>query len=215
MTKRILFQGDSITDCGRDREDFFGLGTGYPALVKEVLEREYPAAYECLNRGVSGNRVVDVYARIKQDFINLKPDFASIYVGVNDVWHEISRQNGVETKKFEKIYRMMIEEVYEALPSIQLALIAPYVLLGSATLNTEDVPDRWERFSEDVAQKAEVCERLGAEFHLPIVRLQPVFDKALEREAADYWSVDGVHPTAEGHKLILGEWMRAFEAWEK
>ena len=69
--KTILFQGDSITDCGRSRENFDNVGTGYPLLVKSLLGCEHPESFQFQNRGVSGNRIVDVYARIKADIINL------------------------------------------------------------------------------------------------------------------------------------------------
>lgn len=207
---RILFQGDSITDAGRNREDFFGMGVGYPNLVKATLGTEKPGAYEFLNRGVSGNRIVDLYARIKLDFLNLKPDVASIYVGVNDVWHELSRQNGVSTEKFERIYRMMLSEIFEELPDLKLILIAPFVLFGTATTGTEDLPDRYERFRADVAEKAAVTEAIAAEFGLPVIRLQPIFDAACESAPSDYWTVDGVHPTVCGHELIRRAWLDAY-----
>ena len=101
---KILFQGDSITDADR-RDDFnCDLGRGYPVYVAGRLGLEQPDAYQFVNRGISGNRIVDVYARIKQDIINLKPDVISFLIGVNDAWHEISGQNGVATDKFKKIY---------------------------------------------------------------------------------------------------------------
>ena len=114
--KTILFQGDSITDAGRSREDDANLGLGYPTLVKGELGFEYPGRYTMLNRGISGNRVVDLYARIKADIINLKPDVMSILIGVNDVWHELGGHNGVDAEKYFKIYSMLIEEIKEALP---------------------------------------------------------------------------------------------------
>lgn len=210
MAVRILFQGDSITDAARNRDDFYGMGVGYPNLVKGRLGTEHPLDFEFLNRGVSGNRIVDLYARIKQDFINLHPDVASIYIGVNDVWHEINRQNGVSTEKFEKIYEMLLEEVYEALGEIKLILISPFVLLGTATVSTEDVPDRYERFRADVAEKAAVCKKLAEKYGLPLVELAPIFDAACERAPATHWTVDGVHPTVCGHELITREWLAAF-----
>jgi len=115
MAKRILFQGDSITDCGRKREDFYGMGTGYPLLVKGALGFDAPGEYEVINRGIGGNRIVDLYARIKADFTNLKPDYLSIYIGVNDTWHEIAFGNGVDTDKFERIYAMLLDEITSAL----------------------------------------------------------------------------------------------------
>ena len=89
---RILFQGDSITDCGRNRQQLSSLGSGYAMMVKGQMGLEYPAEHEYINKGVSGNRSVDLYARIKADILNLKPDFMSILLGVNDVWHESRRR---------------------------------------------------------------------------------------------------------------------------
>ena len=81
---KILFQGDSITDCGRAREDVNSMESGYPALVRAHLGYNEPQKYEFVNRGISGNRIVDVYARIKRDITNLKPDVMSILIGVNE-----------------------------------------------------------------------------------------------------------------------------------
>lgn len=211
MAKRILFQGDSITDAGRNREDFYGMGWGYAYLVKSKLGTDHPDDYEFLNRGVSGNRIVDMYARIKSDFINLKPDYASIYIGVNDVWHEITRQNGVDTPKFEKLYTMLIDEVQAACPGIKLIIIAPYVLEGRSTCNTEEIPDRLERFQKEVAEKAAAAKRIAQKYDLPLIELQPVFDEACKRAPTVHWTGDGVHPTVCGHELIKRRWLETFE----
>ena len=110
--QKILFQGDSITDCGREKKDPCSMGNGYANLVKASLGADRPGAYEFINRGISGNRIVDLYARIKADFINLAPDYASIYIGVNDAWHEINWCNGVDTAKFERMYTMLLDEIF-------------------------------------------------------------------------------------------------------
>lgn len=211
MAKRILFQGDSITDCGRSRDNFYGSGDGYPHLVKAALGMDCPGEYEFINRGIGGNRIVDLYARIKVDFINLNPDYASIYIGVNDTWHEIGNKNGVDTPKFEKIYSMMIDEIREACPNTKLIIIAPYVLEGRATCNTEEIPDRWERFKTDVAEKAEVAKKIAQKHNLPLIELQPAFDDACKKAPAAYWTGDGVHPTAHGHEIIKRLWLETFE----
>ncbi len=210
MSKTILFQGDSITDCSRNSDYFFKIGTGYANAVTAELGAKYPNEYEFINRGISGNRIVDLYARLKVDFINLKPDIASIYIGVNDTWHEIASQNGVDTVKFEKIYDMMVSEIYAACPDIKLILIAPFVLEGSATCNTEEIPDRLNRFITDVAEKAAAVKRIANKHNLPIIELQPAFDEACKKAGPDYWTLDGVHPTLAGHEIIKNLWIEEF-----
>ena len=206
-----MFQGDSITDCGRNRVDFYSVGNGYPNLVKATLGYDNAGEYEFINKGVSGDRIVDLYARIKCDFINLKPDYASIFIGVNDAWHEINLQNGVGTEKFERIYTMLIEEIKETCPKTKLIIIAPYVLKGTATQNTEEIPDKWERFKKDVSEKAEVAKKIAEKYNFPLIEPQPEFDKACEKAPAVYWTKDGVHPTECGHEIIKRLWLKAFE----
>lgn len=210
MAKRILFQGDSITDCRRDFNDFYGMGEGYPNLVKATLGFDNPGDYEFINRGISGNRITDLYARIKSDFINLKPDYASIYIGVNDAWHEIAWSNGVDSDKFEKIYTMMIDENLSACPNIKLIIIAPFVLEGAVTCNTDENPNRLAQFKNDVAEKAAVCKKIAEKYSFPIIELQPAFDEACKLAPTEYWSLDGVHPTACGHEIIKRLWIEAF-----
>lgn len=209
--KRILFQGDSITDCGRNREDIANLGGGYPKHVGATLGCDFPSEYNFVNKGIGGNRIVDVYARIKSDIINLRPDYMSILIGVNDVWHEVAVQNGVDINKYEKIYTMLLEEVLEALPNIKIMILEPFVLKGSATDNTEQVPDRWERFSK-VKEYAVVAKRIAEKFGFAFVSLQDKFDAAVARNADEaYWLRDGVHPTDFGHEIIARAWLEEFE----
>lgn len=211
MMKRILFQGDSITDWGRNREQFFHTGSGYANLVSAELGADYPTEYEFVNRGIGGDRSIDIYARIKKDFINLKPDYASIYMGVNDVWAEIDHENGIDTEKFERIYEMLIDEVLSACPGIKLMIIAPFVLEGINTCNTEKMPDRLERFQKGVAEKAAACKRVAEKYNLPLIELQPAFDEACTKAPADHWVGDGVHPMPCGHEIIKRLWIETFQ----
>lgn len=209
--KTILFQGDSITDCGRGE----GLGNGYALLVTSELGRENPGAYQFINRGISGNRVTDVYARIKKDIINLKPDYMSLLIGVNDVWHEFSRNDGVDADKFEKIYSMLIEEVKAALPDIKIMILAPFCLRGSATDDIEECPNRWEGFRTGVAERARRAKAIAEKFNLPFITLQDKFDAAAETAENSYWLYDGVHPTPMGHQIIKNEWIKGFRELTK
>ena len=212
MPKFVLFQGDSITDCARNRELERSMGNGYATMAAGVLGATYPGEYRFLNRGISGNRIVDLYARIKQDLINLKPDYLSILIGVNDVWHEYTRQDGVATEKFEMIYSMLVEEIKQALPDIQIMILEPFVLEGEKTRTTEECPGRWEHFSTEVPLRAQAAKRVAEKYDLVFVPLQEVFDDAQRREYSEgYWLADGVHPTAAGHELIKRQWLKGFE----
>ena len=206
--KRILFQGDSITDAGRNTErgSLISIGQGYALMAAGELGLRQPGAYEFVNRAVSGNRIVDVYARIKADGWNLRPDVFSLLVGVNDVWHEVGNQNGVDAKRFEHIYRTLVEETLERLPDARMLLMEPFVLRGSAT------DEAWDYFHEETALRADATRRVAADYGQTFVPLQGPLDEACRRAPASWWLGDGVHPTPAGHRLIAGEWLRAFDA---
>lgn len=212
MSKLILFQGDSITDCGRNREDITHTGTGYATMVKGELGASCPGEYSFINKGISGNRIVDVYARIKVDIINLRPDYMSLLIGVNDVWHELGgRCNGVTTEKYEKIYEMLIEEIKESLPEIKIMILEPFVFPGEETASTEEEPERWDVFYNEVQKRAAASKRIAEKYNLIFVPLQEMFNQACQKAEPSYWLQDGVHPTAMGHNLITKEWLKAFE----
>ena len=202
---RILFQGDSITDVGRLRDNDINVGRGYPLLVKAALGFEYPGEHEFFNRGISGNRIVDLYARIKCDIINLKPDVMSILIGVNDVWHDLhSSPNGVDADKYFKIYDMLIEEVKEALPDIKIIILEPFVLKASAT------EEHWEAFGE-VKKRAAMAKKIAEKHNLAFIPLQEGFDELTKKAEPSYWLEDGVHPSAMGHEYIKTLWIKKFK----
>lgn len=204
--KTILFQGDSITDCGRNREDDTSLGSGYAAMVAGALGTKYPGEYQFLNRGISGNRSIDVYARISKDIINLKPDYMSLLIGVNDVWHGFSfRQSGISAKLFDRNCRMLLDETLEALPDLKIMLLGAFLTPG------EVIEKYGEDFLTEVCLRADVLHRIADDYHLPFVDLQAAFDKACTRAPAAYWTKEGVHPWAPGHGVIANEWLRTFE----
>ena len=164
---RILFQGDSITDAHRSREDDSLIGIGYPLLVTSELGFAEPGNYEFLNRGIGGNRSVDVYARIKNDIINLKPDVMSILMGVNDVWHEFhDNPNGIDAEKFYKIYDLLIEEVKAALPNIKIMIMEPFSLKGFGN------EAYWETFDKEVRMRAQMAKKIAEKYNLPFIPLQ-------------------------------------------
>lgn len=196
--KTFLFQGDSITDANRDDEnqDNFGLGCGYAFLLAAEIEKNNKGKVKFVNRGKSGDRITDVYARIKEDIINLNPDYMSILIGVNDVSHELTMNCGVSPKKFRMIYKLLIEEIKEALPEIEIIILEPFVLKGSATEKL------WDKFNSEVRKLAEISKEIADEFSFGFIPLQAEFDKLSADGDTRYWSVDGIHPTSAGHQVI-------------
>lgn len=205
---KILFQGDSITDCGRNTGNGSGtsIGQGYALLVTAKLGAEEPGKYEFLNFGISGNRVVDVYSRIKADCWNHEPDVLSILIGVNDVWHELGARNGVDAERFENIYRMMITDTLRRLPNIKLIMLEPFVLKGPATVGV------WDDIRNGVTERAQIAAKLAKEFSQVFIPLQDMFDDACKVCPAEYWISDGIHPTPAGHQLIADRWLEAFRS---
>lgn len=213
MAKVILFQGDSITDSGRDRNnDFYNLGFGYPTLVKAELGCKYPNEYEFHNKGVSGDKIFNVYARSAMDIFNINPDYMSILIGVNDVWHGLDIGRNTGTERFEDVYDLMIRDIMKTMPQTKLMIMEPFALKGTATDNTETQPDRLEKFLGKTKEAAAAAKRIAEKYNLVFIPLQSVFDEACKIAPENYWLIDGVHPTAMGHNLIKTEWIKAFES---
>lgn len=203
--KVIVFQGDSITDAARIRQDPYNMGQGYPTRVAGQMGLANPGTYQFYNRGVSGDRIVDIYARMKYDIINLKPDYLSILVGVNDVWHERDSANGVSAPKFKKVYGMLLEELKEALPDLKIMLLEPFVCPGEAT------EDRYDWFRQEVALRAQAVKELAQEHGLVFVPLQDDLNALIAQAPEAYWLRDGVHPSIYFHQYMANKWMETFE----
>ena len=109
---KILFQGDSVTDAGRDRTDFHGLGNGYPKFAAELIGNDFPdREIEFINRGISGDKAESLKARWQSDCIELMPDVVSILIGVNDTWHFADKGSWMPHEYFESCYRDILEQV--------------------------------------------------------------------------------------------------------
>lgn len=205
----ILFQGDSITDVGRKYRITApnkprALGNGYVKLIVNELLKRAPQnsspqnSLACYNRGISGNRVVDLYARWKVDGVNLQPDLISILIGVNDTWHEFNSQNGVEVDRYETIYRLLLDYTKEQLPDVRLVLCEPFVLPCGV------VTDAWTR---EMDQRRAIVQDLAAQYGALFVPFQQMFTNALENTPPHHLAEDGVHPTASGHQLMADLWL--------
>jgi lysophospholipase L1-like esterase len=201
----VLFQGDSITDCGRNRAGADpnvagALGTGYPLLVASAELAAHPqSGLRFYNRGVSGNKVPDLQERWAADTLALKPDVLSVLIGVNDFWHKKNGYTGT-VADYETGFAALLQATRQALPSVRLVVIEPFVLRCGA------VDASWfPEFDERRAAAARVARQANATF----VPMQATFTELAARTSPEYWAADGVHPTPAGHGLMAERWRRA------
>jgi len=207
MATTFVFQGDSITDGGRGRSEDKNhiLGHGYVFLIAAQLGVRFAEQQPVFhNRGVSGNRVVDVYARWEEDALALAPDVLSILVGINGVPTPSRGSRAIAAPKFETVYRLMLDEAMARNPALRVVLCDPFVLPVGARR------EHWQDWEREVRVRREIVARLAEEYGAARVCCQEVFDQALERAPAEYWLWDGVHPTWSGHQLLADAWLDAF-----
>ena len=204
---KVVFLGDSITDCGKnnDRGSLIPIGQSYVMLISSRLGKDKPMQHTFVNSGISGDRCVNVLARIKIDCWNMQPDVVSLLIGVNDVWHEFDGQNGVSAERYESVMRMILTDTKKVLPRVKFILMAPYLLKDAVT------KDYTDQFKEEVDKRAKIVEKLAAEFDAAYISLQNIFDSACQNAPASYWAGDGIHATPAGHQLIADAWMDAFK----
>lgn len=199
----ILFQGDSITDWGRNREDALSLGTGYALMVAARLGHLYPGQnLTFFNRGIGGDRIVDLQGRWDKDCLELKPTWVSIYIGINDTWRCMDSGEETTPEQFEASYRDLIERTKKSLDA-KLILIEPFVL---------PVPEDRKGWSQDLDPKIHIVRELAREYGAPLVPLDGLFAAASVKAEPAYWAFDGVHPTPAGHALIADAFLRTVGA---
>lgn len=195
----VLFQGDSVTDAGRSREDNSLLGSGYPMMIRAWHSMEFlEESVSFLNRGVSGNRVKDLQARLTADFIDLKPTWVSILIGINDCWRRYDSNDPTTAEEFEERYRDLLTKLKQKLDA-RIILCEPFLL---------HITPGQEQWREDLDPKIAVVRRLAEEFKTLLVPLDGVFSDAAKKRSPEFWSADGVHPTAAGHALIARSWLK-------
>lgn len=200
---KILFQGDSITDAGRDRRNYYDLGPGYARYVADLLkERHADAEFEFINLGISGNRTGELFDRLYSDAISLQPDVISILIGINDVWHREPPLHIYTTdEQIELNYREILKRIKKETKA-KILILAPYVLDAEDKVNLR----------KGLETVLPIIEGLAKEYADAYVPLDVLFAKALETQPVPmYYSPDGVHPNDNGAKFIAKHYAEAIE----
>ena len=193
---KILFQGDSVTDAGRDRSDPHDMGNGYPRYASAMIQDSFSdKEFEFVNLGISGNRTEHLVERLEADFIEIQPDIVSIMIGVNDVWHHYAFEY-VETtdEQFEKNYRTVLDAI-KSRTNARILMIQPFLL--------ETVDPAKQAYTEELARKQAIVKQLADEYADAYLPLDEILHTETEEEPA-YYAADGVHPTPDG-ACYIGE----------
>lgn len=198
---KILFQGDSITDAGRDRNDIHNLGNGYPKYAAAALRQAHPEIeFEFVNLGISGNQTKDLQARIQADFVDIQPDIVSIMIGINDVWHHASDRSWIPHDVFEERYRSVLQAVKDHTHA-KIMIIEPFLI---------PVADKLF-FREDLAPKIEIVRKLAREYADVFMPTDGLLHAAFIGKEPTWFAADGVHPTANGADFIGGVYAQYME----
>ena len=203
----ILFQGDSITDSGRAKDDpgfntSNNLGSGYPLLAGASLLNKYASlSLKIYNRGISGNKVYQLAERWDKDCLELKPDILSILIGVNDIWHKLNGNYNGTADIYRNDYIALLERTKKALPDIKLIICEPFAVKGVKAVDDKWYPEffEYQKAARDIAKQ----------FKATFIPYQSVYDEAQKKAPGSYWTGDGVHPTLAGAQLMAKAWTKA------
>jgi lysophospholipase L1-like esterase len=203
----FLFQGDSITDGnrGRDQNDLnHVMGHGYAANIAARIGADFAQNdFHFYNWGISGNTVANLKDRWQADALAIKPDVLSILVGVNDTNAYIRNISaGDPLTQFETDYRAILTQSRQQNPDLLIVLGLPFVYPGTRT------NEHFDLWKYSVNQRKQIVLKLAAEFNTVVVDYPAMFDKAIKDTPVNYWIWDGVHPTVPAHELMAREWIK-------
>ena len=200
---KILFQGDSITDAGRDYRNYHNMGNGYPKFASQLIAEAHPELdIEFINFGISGNRTCQVFDRLYKDGVEFQPDIFSILIGINDIWHRYGNDRIATTDaQIETNYRAILERIKKE-TSAKIIMLAPYLL------DCDDKP----LTREDLKTVLPIVRRLADEFADVYIPLDEKFEEAMKTQPEPkFYSADGVHPNQNGAAFIGKLYAEAIE----
>lgn len=182
---KLLFQGDSITDAERDRNDFHNLGNGYPKYAAGYLRERYPDIdFEFINLGINGNQTYDLVERLQKDFIDIQPDIVSILIGINDIWCHAADKSWISDEIFEERYSTVLKAIKEK-TNAKIMIMEPFLV---------PVEDKLF-FREDLASKIEIIRKLAREYADIYLPTDGLLQSAFIGDDPLSYAADGVHPT--------------------
>ena len=206
MSKKLLFIGDSITDASRvynavGAQRPGAIGYGFTLQIAGRILAEDPTKYEIINTGASGHKIYDLYARMKRDIWNFEPDVVTLLDGFDDLYSDLLNDTGVDIDRYYTFYDMLLTETKKHLPNAKIILLEPFFLKGSLT---EDKLDGLSKLKDYAKVVKDLAEKHGLYF----IPLQDLFNDLAEKNGAENYLSDGVHPTVVGASIIAEEWIK-------
>jgi len=196
--EKILFIGDSITDCGR-RGTERPLGNGYVKLFADFLIAcESAKKIEIINKGISGDNSVGLLNRWTDDVLRHEPDWLSIKIGINDL-HGYLRDpaNGISPEKFEDAYGKFMERTRKSLPRCRILLIQPFYI------SRESSSDSFRHnVLEILPRYLKIVEKMSRQYKTRLIETHAMFQNLLKYYEADTFCNEPVHPNLTGHVAI-------------
>lgn len=206
---KLVFLGDSMTAMSRERAEAgtpAALGAGFVFLIAAELGKRDPLGYSVLNRGVSGDHIYEMYARLPKDVFLERPDVLTIMIGAEDAPYS-ANPLACNKERFEKLYRLVLDEVREALPNCRIILMTPF------SAQYPDEPTLYARM-ETYPWYAELAGQLAKDYGCEAIILQELFDGPIKQFGRAAFSPDGTNPSPAASRMIADEWLRIFDSKE-
>lgn len=208
----LVFIGDSITDAGRDPSGeatpwnpALGHGRGYVGLIEAWLGATRPAdRIRLVNRGISGNTVLDLAARWQSDVLDLAPDWVSVMIGINDVWRQFDTPLRTDRQVPPETYAQTLGDlVMRTRPLVKgLILATPYFI----------EPNRNDPMRRRMDEYGAVVRDLAARHDALLVDTQAALDEVLVHTHPMTLAWDRIHPNTTGHMVLARAFLRALDA---
>jgi len=205
--EKMLFIGDSITDCGR-RGTEAPLGNGYVRLFTELATARYPGRrIHYINKGIGGNRITNLKDRWRDDVLYHRPEVLSIKIGINDLHsHLRGAEDRVSPELFAQIYDELLALTRREL-GCRVVLLTPFYISVDRSGQTFR-----SQVLELIPRYVETVERMSAQYKTRLVRLHDIFQEHLKHRDADTFCPEPVHPNHTGHLVIAQALLEALEA---
>ena len=187
QNSKVLFQGDSVTDCHRDRNDINSLGNSY---VKDVASFLSQYNIKSINKAISGNTVRDLLGRLEEDFFKINPDYIFILIGVNDTWHNYPKQK--PSLVFYVEYELLLKKIKERL-NVPVILLEPFIIGYNEEITCME---------EDLNDKISYIKKLAEKYDCQYLSFKNEFNSILTKENYLEYTLEGIHLLEKGYQIM-------------